>query len=146
MPRVEKKKMPPFWGWGGMCVFQQITKNGLREALLGLTAESKSLISVLFQYPSISSVSSVAQSSLTLRPYGLQHARLPCPSPTPGAYTNSCPLSQWCHPTISFYSCLQSFPASGSFPIGRLFLSGGQVLEFQFQHQSFQWMFRTDFL
>ena len=55
-----------------------------------------------------------------LRPHGLQHVRLPCPSPTPGAFSNSCPLSQWCHPTISsstalFSSCLQSFPASGSF-------------------------------
>ena len=56
----------------------------------------------------------------SLRPHRLQHARLPCPSPTPGIYSNSCPLSQWCHPTISssvvpFSSCLQSFPASGSF-------------------------------
>ena len=56
-----------------------------------------------------------------LRPHGLQHARLPCPSPTPGAYSNSGPLSQWCPPTISssvipFSSCLQSFPASGFFP------------------------------
>ena len=58
--------------------------------------------------------------SKSLQPHGLQHARLPCPSPTPGAYSNSCPLSQWCHPTISysvipFSSFLQSFPASGSF-------------------------------
>ena len=57
----------------------------------------------------------------SLRPYGLQYARLPCPSPTPGACSNSCPSSQWCHPTFSssvipFSSCLQSFPASGSFP------------------------------
>ena len=55
----------------------------------------------------------------SLRPHGLQHARLPCPSPIPGAYSNSCPLSQWCHPTISssvvpFSSCLQPSPASGS--------------------------------
>ena len=55
----------------------------------------------------------------------------PCPSPTPGACSNSCPLSQWCHPTISssvilFFSCLQSFPASGSFPMSHLFTSGGQ--------------------
>ena len=55
-----------------------------------------------------------------LWPHGLQHARPPCPSPTPGVYSNSCPLSWWCHPTISssvipFSSCLQSFPASGSF-------------------------------
>ena len=54
--------------------------------------------------------------SNSLRPYGLQYARPPCPSPTPGAYSNSCPLSQWCHPTISssvipFSSCLQSFPS-----------------------------------
>ena len=59
-----------------------------------------------------------------LRPHGLQHARLPCPSPPPGACSNSCPLSQWHHPTISysvvpFSSCLQSFPASGSFPMKR---------------------------
>ena len=65
---------------------------------------------------------SVAQSYLTLSDlHGLQHARLPCPSPTPGACSNSCPLSWWCHPTISFSvvpfsSCLQSFPASGFFP------------------------------
>ena len=58
----------------------------------------------------------------SLRPHGLQHGRLPCPSPTPGACSNSCPLSQWCHPTISssvipFFSCLLSFPASGFFPV-----------------------------
>ena len=67
----------------------------------------------------------------SLRPYGLQHARLPCPSPTPGACSNSCPLSQWCHPTISssvtlFSSRLQSFPASGSFPLNQFFISCGQ--------------------
>ena len=74
--------------------------------------------------------SSVAQSCSTLRRYGLQHARLPCPSPTPRAYWNSCPLNQWCHPTISPsvvpFSCLQSFPASRSFPVSRFFESGGQ--------------------
>ena len=69
----------------------------------------------------------------SLRPHGLQHARLPCLSPTPGAYSNSCPSSQWCHPTISstvvpFSSCLQSFPASGSFPMGQFFTSGGQSI------------------
>ena len=67
------------------------------------------------------------------QPHGLQHARPPCPSPTPGAYSNSCPLSQWCHPTISssvvpFSSCLQSFPASGSFPMSQLFTSDGQSI------------------
>ena len=69
--------------------------------------------------------------SNSLWPHGLQHARPPCPSPTPRVYSNSCPLSQWCHPTISssavpFSSCPQSFPASGSFPVSQLFASGGQ--------------------
>ena len=64
--------------------------------------------------------------SNSLRPDGLQHARLPCPSPTPEAHSNSCPMSCWCHPTtsssvISFSSCLQSFPASGSFPMSQFF-------------------------
>ena len=63
---------------------------------------------------------SVAKSCPTLWPHGLQHARLPCPSPSPGVCSNSYPLSQWCHPTVSssvvpFSSCIQSFPASGSF-------------------------------
>ena len=69
----------------------------------------------------------------SLRPHGLQHTRPPCPSPTPGAYSNSSPLSRWCHPTISssvvpFSSCLQSFPASGSFPMSQFFASGGQSI------------------
>ena len=69
----------------------------------------------------------------SLRPHGLQHARPPCPSSTPRAYSNSCPLSQWCHPTISssvvpFSSCPQSFPASGSFQMSHLFASGGQSI------------------
>ena len=65
--------------------------------------------------------------------HGPQHARPPCPSPTPGVHPNSCPLCQWCHPTISssvvpFSSCSQSFPASGSFPMSQLFTSGGQSI------------------
>ena len=69
----------------------------------------------------------------SLWPHGLQHTRLPCPSPTPGAYSNSCPSSQWCHPTISssvipFSSCLQSFPASGSFSMSQFFTSSGQSI------------------
>ena len=68
--------------------------------------------------------------SNSLLPHGLQLTRLPCPSPAPRACSNSCPLSLWCHPTISssvipFSSCLQSFPASGSFPVSQLFASGG---------------------
>ena len=69
----------------------------------------------------------------SLLPHGPQHARPPCPSPTPGVYPNSCPLSRWCHPTISssvvpFSSCLQSFPASGSFQMNQLSASGGQSI------------------
>ena len=69
----------------------------------------------------------------SLRPHGLQHARLLCPSPSPRVCSNSCPLSQWCHPTISssvvpFSSQLQSFPASGSFPKSRFFSSAGQSI------------------
>ena len=71
--------------------------------------------------------------SNSLRPHGLQHARLSCPSPTPRACANSCPLSQWCHPTISssvicFSSCLHYFPASGSFIMSWFFTSGGQSI------------------
>ena len=67
------------------------------------------------------------------QPRKLQRSRLPCPSPTPGAYSNSCPLSRWCHPTISysvipFYSRFQSFPASGSFSMSRFFASGSQSI------------------
>ena len=73
----------------------------------------------------------------SLRPHGLQHARPPCPSLTPGACSNSYPLSQWCHPTISasvvpFSSCLQSFPASGSFQMNQFFTSGSQYWSFSF--------------
>ena len=69
----------------------------------------------------------------SLQPYGLQHARLPCPSPSPRVGSNSCPLSQCCHPTISSsvfpFSCLQSFPESGSFQMNQPFVSGGQSIE-----------------
>ena len=88
----------------------------------------KCSISLVIQF------SSVAQLCPTLRrSHGLQHARPPCPSPTPGACSNSCPLSQWCHPTISssvipFSTCLQSFPGSGSFPMNQFFTSGGQSI------------------
>ena len=71
--------------------------------------------------------------SHSLLPHGLQHARSPCPSPTPGVYSDSCPLNPWCHPTIlssvsPFSSCLQSFPASGSFQLSQFFASGGQSI------------------
>ena len=69
----------------------------------------------------------------SLWPHRLQHARLPCPSPTPGVHSNSCPLGRWCHPNISSsvipFSCLQSYPASGSFPMSQFFASGCQSIE-----------------
>jgi len=80
-------------------------------------------------FPSVQFRRSVVSDSL--QPHQLQHARPPCPSPTPKVYPNLCPLSRWCHPTISssvipFSSSLQSFPASGSFPMSQFFTSGGQ--------------------
>ena len=81
------------------------------------------------QFSSVQFSCSVMSDSLW--PHELQHARPPSPSPNPGVYPNPCPLSQWCHPTISssvipFSSCPQSFPASGSFQMNQLFISGGQ--------------------
>ena len=89
--------------------------------------------------------------SNSLQPHGLQHTRLPSRSPPPGVCSNTCPFIQWCYPTISssvipFSSCLQSFPASGLFPVSQFFASDGQILEFQLQHQCFQRIYRTDFL
>ena len=77
--------------------------------------------------------SSVTQLCPTLQPHGLQYSRPPCPSPTPGVHPNSCPLSWWCHPTISssitpFSSHSQCFPASRSFQMSQLFASGGQSI------------------
>ena len=86
---------------------------------------------LLFIYFSVQFSLSVVSDSL--RPHGPQHTMLLCPSPTPRACSNSCPSSQWCHPTISssvvpFSSCFQSFPASGSFPVSQFFASGGQSI------------------
>ena len=84
----------------------------------------------------------------SLRPHGLQHTRLPSPSPSPRVCSNSCPFSQWYHPNIlssaiPFSSCLQSFPASGSFPGVSSSYQVARVLEVQLQ--SFQWICRVDF-
>ena len=91
-----------------------------------------SLDSLALEYQLLSSVQfSRSVVSNSLRPHGLQHAKPPCPLTTPRVYSNSCPLSPWCHPTISssvipFSSHLQSFPASGSFQMSQFFASGGQ--------------------
>ena len=86
---------------------------------------------VVFFYYSVQFSRSVVSDSLW--PHEPQHARPSCPSPTPGAHPNLCPLSQWCHPTISssvvpFFSCTQSFPASGSFQMSQLLVSSGQSI------------------
>ena len=98
---------------------------------------ARSIGNAVLIYPSVSSVQfhrSVMSDSLW--PEGLQHTRPPCPSPTPRVYPNSCPLSQWCHPTLSSsvvpFSHLQSFLASGSFHKSQLFASGGQSIGFSF--------------
>ena len=85
------------------------------------------------RYRSLSGQFSHSAMSNSLRSHGLQHARPPCPSPTPGVHSNSCPLSRWCHPPIlssisPLSSCLQSFPALGSFPMSQFFASGGQSI------------------
>ena len=101
-------------------VYNRVTKNQTR-----LSDWTTIALSVQFSHSVVSD---------SLRPRGLQHDRPPCPSPTPRAYSDSCPLCWWCHPTISlsiipFSSCLQSFPASGSFLMSRFFASGGQSIE-----------------
>ena len=94
---------------------------------------SKSLTLLVDDIAHISVQFSHSFMSGSLPPHGLQNARLSYPSLTPGGCSDSCPSSQWCHPTISssvipFSSCLQSFPTSGSFPMGQLFASGGQSI------------------
>ena len=92
---------------------------------------ANSFMSFKYLHSSVQFSHSVVSKSLWLDEP--QHSRPPCPSPTPGVYPNSCPLSWWCHPAISssvipFSSCPQSFPASGSFPMSQLFASGGQSI------------------
>ena len=87
----------------------------------------------------------------SLQPHGLQHAMPPCSSPTPGACSNSCPLCGWCHPTIlssdlPFSSCLNLSQHQGLFKWVSSLHQVAKGLEFQLQYQSFQWIFRTDFL
>ena len=103
--------------------------------MLNYTYRFEKVLGIEFKKGAMQNVhqfSSVSQLCPTLQPPGLRHARLSCPSPTPGACSSSCPLSWWCHPTISSsvipFCCPQSFPTSGSFPMSRLFTSGGQSI------------------
>ena len=112
------------------CHFLIFPTQGLNPSLLHLLLwQASSLLLVPNQFSQFSRT----VMSDSLRPHGLQQARPPCPSPTPGAYSNACPQSWWCHPTISssiilISSHLQSFPASGSFQMSQLFASGGQSI------------------
>ena len=108
-----------------------------REGAWGLCEQSKPRAGALLAFCINQGISSVQFSrsvvSDSFRPHESQHARPPCPSLTPGVNSDSCPSSWWCHPTISssvvpFSSCLQSFPASGSFPMSQFFASGGQSI------------------
>ena len=101
-----------------------------------------------YGYVLVSGISSVQFSlsvvSDSLRPHELQHARPPCPSSTPGVYSNSHPSSWWCHPAISssvvpFFSCPQSLPASGSLPVSQLFAWGGQSIGVSVSASSFKY-------
>ena len=110
-----------FQAWFGYFAYVSYLPHGTKSIVLNQCLRFSSV-----QF----SCSIVAES---LQPHGLQHTRLPCPSPTPGTYSNSCPLSSWCHPTITssvvpFSSCLQSFPAVGSFPVSQFFISGGKSI------------------
>ena len=103
------------------------------EVLFFITLNTPKSIAWYIRDSRVSVQFSLSVMSDTLQPHESQHARPPCPSPTPRVYTNSCPLSQWCHPAISssvvpFSSCPQSFPASGSFPVSQLFTSDGQSI------------------
>ena len=104
--------------------FLIITKLSSRERIYWYIVYKKLTYSVQFNRSVMSD---------SLWPCEPQHARSPCPSPTPGVHPNSCPLGQWCHPAISssvvpFFSCPLSFPASGSFPMSQFFASGGQSI------------------
>ena len=94
---------------------------------LALKTQHSKKFKIMASIPTVQSNSVQSVVSDSLHPHGVQHTRLPCPSPTPEACSNSCPSSWWCHPTISssiiLFFCLQSFPASGSFPMSQFFAS-----------------------
>ena len=110
----------------------------LEWVAISLLSNNSPLISVQFSHSVMSD---------SLRPHELQHARPPCPSPTPRVHPNSCPLSWWCHPTKSpSPPALYLSQHQGLFKRVSSSHQVAKVLEFQIQHQSFQWIFRTDVL
>ena len=137
------------WDWI-LLIFRHTEAEGIGFRILHLffkVVRFSDLDTSLNNKHSAQFIRSVVVVSDSLQPHGLQHARLPCPSPTPRACSNSCSSSQWCHPTISssvspFSCCLRSFPSI------RVFSSDSHQVDkvLELQHQSFQWTFRTDIL
>ena len=137
LPAKDRRESQRFQAWEGfdkpLLALRYIgphAKTGRRPLELRANASKEIRISVPWPF-SVQFHLSVMSDSLP--PHGLQHTRPACSSPSPGVYWNSCPLSRWCHPTISssvdpFSSRLQSFPASGSFPVSQFFTSGGQSI------------------
>ena len=133
---MESKHFLKLWLYISRAVLGLILNNKTKEGGdFPSTHCPHSLIASHYQHPPLQGYSSVQFSrsvmSDSLEPHELQHARPPCPSPTPGVHSDSCPSSQWCHPAISssfvpFSSCPQSLPASESFPMSQLFTRGGQ--------------------
>ena len=133
-------RWPKYWSFSFTSVLPMNIQGWFPLGLTGSIALLSNRLSWLFSSTTVwkhqffnAQFSSVAQLCLTLKPHRLQHARPPCPSPTPRACSNSCPLSRCCHPTISssvvpFSSHLQSFPASGTFPRSQFLPSGGQSI------------------
>ena len=121
---------------------QTVTTQGLEGMRKQRKGSQEIISSVQFSHSVVSD---------SLWPHESQHARPPCPSQIPGVYSNSCPSCRWCHPAISssvvpFSSCPQSLPASGSFQWVNSSHEAAKVLEFQLQHQSFQWTPKTSLL
>ena len=132
----QSKNNIQFWMWLVMEVKSDAVKNNIATG----TWNVRSIGSVQFSRSVVSD---------SLRPRELQHARPPYPSPTPEVYLNSCPFNQWCHPTISssvvtFFSFLNLSQNQGLFKWVSSLHQVAKVLEFQLQHQSFQWTTRTD--
>ena len=138
--RQERQRLPTAPGKPGPQLNSVLLSGGKGGSLLSVCLIEPGFASgrfFLFFHDPFSVQFSGSVVSDSLRPNGQQHARPPCPSPTPRVYSNSCSLSQWCHPTISssvvpFSSQLQSFPASGCFPMSQFFSSCGQNIGFSF--------------
>ena len=113
-----------------ICKYITLSIYNIYNTFFSILVYYKILNTVPYAISSVQFSCSVVSNSF--RPHGRQHSRPPCPSPTPGACSRSCPSSRWCHPTISSSvissSCLQSFPASRSFPMSQFFASGGQSI------------------